>query len=241
MIETPTLTKGRIEAAKKYQGHPVVKEFRRMRNYLCAAEEAYDILEEEELKERVIEATGMVIAENLKSVEISNMGEEDIISIWSWVCNESSGIVPALRHRLSSIIPAVYAIRGMEYSDWGFVPIQVAQTNTLPEECLQDTVNACRFYSKLQEVYQSIDEIEFYTKGIRGGFTALGDLTKKAYREDDKEALAEIGRLEQWSSEHEDDLLGTIEENFNNGLGGLIGYIKRHYIEKIEDSTSSQE
>lgn len=81
-----------------------------------------------------------------------------------------------------------------------------------------DGANAAIVRSQLLEISASLGELDYYSSGQRITMSEFVELVKKGIR-GDKEAEEKANQIIAWQEEHQDDLIGTLHENWRNGFG----------------------
>lgn len=222
------LTREQIESAKQDVSHPVVQLLLNEQDWIARFRSLW--AEAESDKQKFIhQEIGNGLALRLNELDDFSMAPLDIVSIWAQVCKDFPSVY--MRYDLSSTISATYATRGIASPDWKGVVQSIARENELPETLLRDRKNQLYFWRRIREIGTNLDELSFYSYGTRENFA---DLSKKAYKEGDKEAEKRFEKLSAWYDEHKDTILSQIHENFGNGLSTLKhSNVPRYIIRKV--------
>jgi len=214
-MEVPTITKEQIEAAKQDTSHQIVQVMLSMPDYFQKLREGYKpITDNNQEAQRFVKEQFSPLVNALNQLDDFSVSPLDIISIWSRAEQDLEGIGYA-RYELAGTIGVVYGTRGSQSESFRNRIVEIINKNAIPKDLAKDEQAALYFFRRLKALSGSIDEITFYIHGTRED---MGDLATKAFGDKDEKAKKRWDELQKWSKEHQDDFLGSVCENWGNGL-----------------------
>lgn len=148
------------------------------------------------------------------------LGPLDLVAIWS----KAGEIFDSNyeHYALARIVATAYAVQGTSNPAWNSFPRQEIETHSLPAELVEDKEGLLHVKKRLDEIGDSINELEYYSSGVRGKFaTTMAVELAKRINSGDTEAKNELDALLAYNKEHSSLILGRIGENFGNALIGV--------------------
>lgn len=221
-VEQSTFTPEQIARAERREGfnHPVLSVIEQNLPAITQLNKRYFSLTDNQEQQKYIKEHLGFLADAFVNVGPYSMKPLDIVAIWSRVIEIGENVSPLFyhRYRLVEMISSAYAVQGATNKEWRKFPRSCLEAHKLPPGVLQDKAGLLYVKEKLNEIHESLKELDFYTYGTRDD--PMGMVAKLAIksRDGDKEAEKELNRLIAFEKTHETPVLGEIHENFANGL-----------------------
>src|SRR3989338_9739207 len=219
-VERPLLTKDQVAQAESRIGftHPVLTVIEYNLPDIVQLAKGYSQIIDNQEQQRYIRRQYGFLADAIVEVGSYTMEPTDIIAIWSRAREVFSGYH---RYALAGMVASAYAIQGLDNPDWKRFPRHYLETSELPTEVLGDREGLENVMRRLDEIGESLDELNVYVYGTKESGMEMGAKLGARMRDGDTEAEAELEKLIAMEKERKTPILGEIHENFGNGFTPL--------------------
>lgn len=216
--ERPILTPEQYARAERRDdiSHPVITVLDHHLPTLIRINQGYSAITGNQEQFAYISQNYGFLADALTEAGAYTLEPEDLIAIWS----RAREIFPQSRYQryaLAGMVSSVYAIQGVENPEWRRFPRHYLETSELPEGVTRDRNGLVHVSSRLDDVGDSLDELNRYVFGTKeSGMEIAANLAKKL-RDGDPDADRQLQELIALEKTRQTPLLGDIHENFGNG------------------------
>jgi hypothetical protein len=232
-VERPILSGKQIARAERREGvsHPVLSVLEQHLPTIIQLNEGYSSLTDNQEQQRYIKKHYGFLADALVEAGPYTLEPTDLIAIWSRAQEVFSGYH---QQALAGMVSSVYAIQGAENSEWRKFPRHYLETSQLPEGVIKDKGGLLYVKSRLDQIGESLDDIDFYTYGTREPRMTYAFNLAKRGSEGDEAAKKELERLIAHEKAHQTPVLEAFHANFRNGYIPLYFPIVRA-LETLQD------
>lgn len=222
--ERPVLTRDQVMRAESRVGstHPVLGVIdSQLPRILQLNQEFVPIMNSDKQQQFISERYGFM-ADALVEAGPFTLEPTDLLVIWSRAMEVFSGYH---RYALAGMLSGAYAIQGLEDPEWKRFPRSWLETHQLPEPVRRDRTGLVHVCDRFDQIAESIDELDLYVDGVKGGVSLAFELGRKLY-DGDKTVEEELNALIAHSEEFKTPTIEEIHENFGNGFS-LMRFIIR--------------
>ncbi|OGH17942.1 MAG: hypothetical protein A2868_03340 [Candidatus Levybacteria bacterium RIFCSPHIGHO2_01_FULL_40_15b] len=218
--QRPGLTVEQVARAERRDGvsHPVLSIIEQHLPTITQLTEEYSQITNNQEQQRYIGEHYGFFADALVEVGAYTMEPTNIVAIWSRAKEVFSGYH---RYALAGMVAGAYAVQGLDNPDWKRFPRHYLETSELPTEVLGDREGLEHAMRRLDEIGESLDELNVYVYGTKESGMEMGAKLGARMRDGDTEAEAELEKLIAMEKERKTPILGEIHENFGNGFTPL--------------------
>lgn len=217
-VERPILTPEQYARAERREGihHPVVAVIDQHLPAITQIEQGYSAITVNQDRFIYINQNYGFLADALVEAGSYTLDPEDLITIWSRA-REVFSQSRYQRYALAGMVASAYAIQGVENLEWTKFPRHYLETSELPEGVTRDRSGLLHVSRRLDEIGDSLDELNRYVFGTKeSGMTLAANLAKRS-RDGDPDADRQLEELFALEKARQTPLLGDIHENFGNG------------------------
>lgn len=206
------LAEEEVNRAIKREGieHPVLTLFERYSSQIEGFSQGYQQVAKEYQSKYIKENFGF-FADALEELGEFSLSPLETIAIWS---QASEFHLP--RYQMAAALATAYASAGIrkDKPHWKGVTKHLIENAEYPAGVLEDEEGVNTFKANFAELDQSLEEIEFYRLGSRVHMQDLLDAMIKG----DSSAGDKLRAMSPRTNQPQMQLLGTIRENFGNGM-----------------------
>ncbi|MDD5415978.1 MAG: hypothetical protein PHE48_03195 [Candidatus Daviesbacteria bacterium] len=225
--ERPALTKEQVAQAESRIGitHPVLTVIENHLPTLIQLSNDYPKTSDNQGQSQYIREHYGFLADAFVEAGPYTLEPLDLIAIWSRV---TRGVFPLYaRYRLAGMVSSIYAIQGVENPEWRKFPRHYLETGELPECVTRDRGGLLYVQSRLRQIGESLEDIDFYIYGTREPAMSYAFQLAKREAEGDEEAKKKLEALILHEKTHTTPILSELLENFGNGYVSLYWPIEK--------------
>lgn len=233
-VERPMLTPEQYARAERRDGinHPVIAVLDQHLPTITRLEQDYSAIANNQEQFRYIAQNYGFLADAIVETGPYTLQPEDLIAIWSRA-REVFSQSRYQRYALAGMVSSAYAIQGLENLEWRKFPRHYLETGELPEGVVKDRDGLLHVGTRLDEIGDSLDELNRYVFGTKeSGMILAANLAKRS-RDGDPDAARQLEELIALEKTRQTPLLRDIHEQFGNGYVPL-----RFPIEDVLRSTA---